>query len=161
MESDFRTLLVAINSLNTDLSSSPDKLEQRNALYPTFGYLYPEGYKVLRNANNETTVRSALEPFAEYAKLFDEVKDFYSAEKQSSGGAGQSSIEDLIYKDNAFQYELAFEQQFHFGVFYAGVKLREQEIRNVRWICNMIVLQTKDQIDNTVVPIFKDRTETR
>lgn len=154
-EADFRLLLAALNSLNTDLSS-PEKLEERNALYPTFGYLYPEGYKVLKNANSDQTVRTALEPFADYAKLYDEVKDFYSSDKQGTGAAGQS-IEDLIYKDNAMQYELAFEQQFHFGVFYAWVKLREQEIRNIRWICNMIVLNTKDQIHNTIVDIFQPR----
>lgn len=133
-------------------------------MYPTFGYLYPDGYKEIRKAWNEQTVRTALEPFQEYLGLFNEVKEFYNAEQSQSKSAdvkGMQSIEDLIYKDNAFQYELAFEQQFHFGVFYAWVKLREQEIRNLRWICNMIVLNTKDQIDSTIVPIFKDRTETR
>jgi len=92
--------------------------------------------------------------------LFNEVKEFYNQEKSNSGPGGlggATSIEDLIYKDNAHQYELAFEQQFHFGVFYAWVKLREQEIRNIRWICNMIVLNTKDQIDNTIVSIFQQR----
>jgi len=53
--------------------------------------------------------------------------------------------------------EMAFEQQYRFGVFYAWVKLREQEIRNIRWIANMIVLQTKDHIDDTIVPIFQPR----
>jgi V-type H+-transporting ATPase subunit d len=157
MEADFRLLLVAINSLNTDLSSSSEKLEQRNELFPTIGYLYPEGYKALKNANSDQAFRTALEPFADYMKLYDEVKDFYNQDKQGSGPQGMRSIEDVIYKDNAFQYEMAFEQQFHFGVFYAWVKLREQEIRNLRWICNMIVLNTKDQINSTIVDIFQQR----
>merc|ERR1719217_1306772 len=110
-EADFRVLLVTFNSLNTGLSSDQNR-EDRNALYPTFGYLYPDGYKELRKAWNETTVRTALEPFQEYLALFNEVKEFYNAEKKTTGQglAGYQSIEDLIYKDNAMQYELAFEQ---------------------------------------------------
>ncbi|CAE7549013.1 VHA-d1 [Symbiodinium natans] len=106
MEADFRVLLVTLNALNTNLSTEAS-LGERNALYPNFGYLYPEGTKV---------------------------KDFYDAETGGSRAApaGAQSIEDLIYAENVRMYEMAFEQQYHFGIFYAWVKLREQEIRNIR-----------------------------
>merc|ERR1712014_564735 len=71
MEADFRVLLVTLNALNTNLSTE-SKLQDRNSLYPSFGYLYPEGSKELRKAWNETTVRTALEQ-TEYLPLFDEV----------------------------------------------------------------------------------------
>merc|ERR1719263_2129288 len=99
MEADFRVLLVTFNSLTTGLSSDQNR-EDRNALMPTFGYLYPEGYKELRKAWNETTVRTALEPYADYLNLFNEVKEFYNQEK-SGNVAGMTSIEDLIYKENS------------------------------------------------------------
>lgn len=63
----------------------------------------------------------------------------------------------LRAQENVHMYEMAFEQQYHFGIFYAWVKLREQEIRNIRWIANMVVLNTKDHIDDTIVPIFQPR----
>eukprot|EP00747_Dinoflagellata_sp_TGD_P162714 gnl/TRDRNA2_/TRDRNA2_180623_c0_seq1.p1 gnl/TRDRNA2_/TRDRNA2_180623_c0~~gnl/TRDRNA2_/TRDRNA2_180623_c0_seq1.p1 ORF type:complete len:396 (-),score=120.98 gnl/TRDRNA2_/TRDRNA2_180623_c0_seq1:7-1194(-) len=158
-EADFRVLLVTLNALNTSLSTE-SKIQDRNSLYPSFGYLYPEGTKELRKAWSETTVRTALEPYAKYLSLFDEVKQFY--DRESGAGEGRSmsgfqSIEDLIYAENVHLYEMAFEQQYHFGVFYAWTKLREQEIRNIRWIANMVVLNTKDHIDNTIVQIFKPR----
>jgi len=155
MEADFRVLLVTLNALNTNLSVE-GKLRDRNALYPSFGYLYPEGVKELQKAWNDTTVRAALEPYGKYLALFDQVKQFYESEGEGRSG-GLQSIEDLMYQENVHMFEMAFEQQYHFGVFYAWVKLREQEIRNIRWIANMVILNTKDHIDNTIVPIFQPR----
>merc|ERR1712232_335449 len=43
-EADFRVLLVTLNALNTDLMAEAHA-EQRCSLYPSFGYLYPEGTK--------------------------------------------------------------------------------------------------------------------
>jgi len=159
MEADFRVLLVTMNALNTSLSTE-SKLQDRNALYPSFGYLYPEGTKELRKVWNDTTVRAALEPYSKYLALFDQVKQFYEAESGEAGTRSSTSfqsIEDLIYAENVHMYEMAFEQQYHFGVFYAWVKLREQEIRNIRWIANMVILSTKEHIDDTIVPIFQPR----
>merc|ERR1711920_964899 len=129
------------------------------ALYPSFGNMYPEGTHHLAKTCNETTVRAALEPYKQYLELFDEVKQFYEQGGEEGGNKTGSfqSIEDLIYKENAKMFEMSFEQQYHFGVFYAWVKLREQEVRNIRWIADMIMVNKKDRIDSTIVPIFQPR----
>lgn len=159
MEADFRVLFVTLNALNTDLSSR--RRRDRNALYPNFGYLYPEGTRELTNAFRENTVRQALENYAKYLELFDKVKTFYESEtgegERASLSVGHLSIEDVVYAENVYLYEMAFEQQFHFAPFYAWVKLREQEIRNIRWIVSMIEMDRKDHIDDTIVPIFRPR----
>lgn len=152
MEADFRVLLVTVNALNTPLSVESQQLTDRNALYPNFGYLYPEGTDKIRKAWSEATVRSALEPYNKYLTLFDQVKNFYDKDAQKSGR--YQSLEDLLYVENVHLYQMAFEQQYHFGIFYAWVKLREQEIRNIEWICNMILMNKKEHADD-IVPIFQ------
>lgn len=153
MEADFRTLAVTVNSLNTDLGSNQ---QDRSALYPNFGYLYPEGTNRLRKAFNESTVRAALEPYGKYLQIFDQCRAFYDDEARKHQGDKARSLEDLFFTEMAKEYELCFEQQFHYGVFYAWVKLREQEVRNLEWISNMILMNRKERFDD-IVALFNPR----
>ena len=56
--------------------------------------------------------------------------------------------------------ELAFESQMHFGPFYAYVKLKEQEIRNMVWIAECVLQNQKEAI-NSFVPIFSQHAPWR
>ena len=155
-EADYRVLMVTLNALNSPLGTA-QQLADRNALYPAFGYLYPEGTDRIRKAWNEQTVRVALEPYQKYSQLYEQVKSFYDKDSKQSAEKGKyKSIEDLLYAENCMLFELAFENQFHFGIFYAWVKLREQEIRNIEWIANMVQMGRKDHVDD-IVPIFARR----
>ncbi|CAD7937121.1 unnamed protein product [Amoebophrya sp. A120] len=157
-EADFRVLNITLNSLNTSLGSQ-QKIADRNALYPSIGYLYPEGTEKLCKAWNQTTVRAAIEPYNIYRELFDSVKMYYDKEarKEQKIGRNIKSMEDMLFTETAKLYELSFDQQFHYGVFYAYAKLKEQEIRNIGWICNMIVMGKREFADD-IIPIFAPRT---
>jgi V-type H+-transporting ATPase subunit d len=54
-------------------------------------------------------------------------------------GYGEAQMLDkLLYEEEVKRCCACFEQQFHYGVFYAYMKLREQEIRNIMWVSECV-----------------------
>lgn len=154
---DFRVLSVTLNTINSSLSV--ELQNDRNNMFPSFGYLYPEGTDRIRKCWNDETVQAALEQYPLYYNLYEECKQFYLKDENSIRenkivDNKVKSLEDLLYVKLVKLCETAFDQHCHFGIFYAWVKLKEQEIRNIVWISDMILMNRKDCIDS-IVPIFE------
>jgi V-type H+-transporting ATPase subunit d len=110
--------------------------EDHKRHYPTVGHLYPSGTFRLTNVlNNEEELGHVLALFPQYALIWN----------VHAVGADKS-IDNAFYERDMEALELAFENQMHFEVFYACVKLQEQEIR----IIECILQSQKDEIHKFV-----------
>ena len=132
-EADCQTIQIVYNSL---AYNNQFQEEERKKVIPYFGFLYPEITAQLIKCNSLEQLRQILQPFPDYYELVKEIPD---PKKLDEFGlqSGLKSLDDLMFKESMKRYSIAFEQQFHFACFYAYIKIKEQEIKNIMLLADM------------------------
>ena len=134
-EADRRVLNITLNSIGTELTR-----DDRRRLYSNSGMLYPHGQVELAAAEDFDAIRTAMERVPAYNSLFSRL------------GAGEARMLDkLLYEEEVRRAVDAFQQQFHFGIFYAYLRLREQEVRNIMWVAECVAQDQKARIMDGLV----------
>ena len=146
---DTQAINVTLNSFGTPLNEPSMRMTDRKRLYPSLGYLYPAGTNMLSSVADEEQLGAVLTLFPQYAEAWN---------VHTSGE--DLSIDDAFFERDTQMLELAFESQMHFGCFYAYVKLKEQEVRNLVWISECVMQRQKDSI-NSFIPIFSQHAPWR
>ncbi|KAL3815889.1 hypothetical protein ACHAXA_001938 [Cyclostephanos tholiformis] len=144
VRADTNAINITLNSFGTPLNEPAMRASDRKRLYPALGHLYPAGTSMLGDVSDEDELGRVLDLFPQYSSVWN---------IHAAGGSDGKSIDDAFYERDVMQLELAFEGQMHYGAFYAYVKLKEQEIRNLVWISECILQQQKEEI-HKFVPVF-------
>ena len=132
-EADCQTIQIVYNSL---AYNNQFQEEERKKVIPYFGFLYPETTTQLSKCNSLEQLKQILQPFPGYYELVKEIPD---PKKLDEFGlqSGLKTLDDLMFKESMKRYSIAFEQQFHFACFYAYIKIKEQEIKNIMLLADM------------------------
>jgi len=151
---DKRAIMVMINSFGTSLNESFN-IGTRQQLFCNFGSLYPEIIDSFQAVNDERQLEERLSQNNYWGSIFT------SAKRAMEGGGGDvllaDALQDALDQKEKEILELAFEEQSHFGCFYAYIKLKEMEKQNIYWIAECITMNQNDRCWERVRPVFQSR----
>jgi V-type H+-transporting ATPase subunit d len=155
---DHRSIQIVYNSVvgGSSVLSQPRHHADRAMLFPAFGKLYP----MLLEQKHEPSRRIGFYPIQTLAELkhslshFPDFKRLANSDVMEGRPDERSNLATLLFEQEVCKAELAFEGQFHYGMFYGYFRLKEQEIKNVEYIANMTQLGAPEEMKAGVIPIF-------
>jgi V-type H+-transporting ATPase subunit d len=155
-ESDWETLQIIYNSFTRSEMSDAKGQGLRKKYFNNLGHLYPGRTKRLNDCKDFKEFQDKLEGTS-YHSYFQRIPE------PKAGMDGPEIMEDVTIDDCQKQdlsrrYSLAFMGQFHYGVFYAYLKLKELEIANIVQLSEIFAIDAfpkNHPVWKKVVPPFQ------
>lgn len=139
-ESDCQTIQIIYNTIgNKEFSGPKGRYGERKKYINRIGYLYPDRDNELSNSDDFRKLQDAVAPYSDYKMMLDQVTNA-GGDEGNEFSSNSKSVDDVMFEAKSKKFSMAFEDQFHYGVFYAYLKLKEQEIRNIVWLAELISL---------------------
>lgn len=141
-ESDLQTIQIIENSrLYSGLVDARGDSERKKYISKV-GYLYPERFEDINGAQDFKSLVQALE-CTEYHDMLLKVSN---ADQENESQSTGKTIDEVMLEESIRRFSMAFEEQFHFGIYYSYLKLKEQEIKNVTLLADLITQEAERNI---------------
>lgn len=138
-EADCQLIQIIANSMmmaQGQVNSVSREMERKKYMSKV-GYLYPEREEKLKTVTDLRGLSNAVEA-TPYEKILAQVS---MGDDRNEAESNEVTIDDAMLTEAARRYSVGFEGGFHVGCFFSYLKLKEQEIKNVTWLAELVQMQ--------------------
>ena len=95
----------------------------------------------------------ACDDFDQVRAVMDNTPGVLSSIASRLNASSDQLLEKHFYQEEQKMCAAAFLEQFNYAVFYAILRMREQEIRNVTWIAECVAQDCRNRVTDGLVSV--------